>query len=648
MVTKLTSVKKPSKQDQSRLAESQEFAQALIRSSGTGIYIVQEGKFQYVNRLFQEMTGYAEGELVGTNSLALVHPDDRGLVRNKAIEDLKRHKRHSPSPYEYRAIRKSGEVMWVLENVTSTEYEGKPATVGSFIDITERKQAEEALRQSEERYRTILEEMEEGYFEVDLAGNYTFSNDANCRALGCSREELLGVNYRPYMAEEDTKAIFKAFNQVYRTGKPNKGFSYEVVRKDGSTGFGELSAFPLRNQEGKIIGFRGLSRDITERKQMEEALRQSEERYRTILENIEDGYHEVDLGGNFTFFNDSLCRSLGYSRDEMMGMNFRVFTPEEDVKTVYKAFSQVYRTGKPIAGFSWRGVRKDGTKGFAEASVSLLRNQAGEIIGFRGVSRDVTERKRAEREREALLKDMRKINRKLEQSNKELQDFVYIASHDLREPLRKMTSFGTLLQDSLKGKLDEDQRENFEFMIDGATRMQMMIDDLLAYSRVTTKAKPSETVDLNEVIEDLKKLELAIRLDETKGTIHVPETLLRVKGDPSQIHQLFQNLIGNGLKFYREGIPPEITIRTYQIDDDMVRVEIEDNGIGVDEEYYEQIFTMFKRLHSRTRYEGSGIGLAVCKKIVNRLGGDIGVKSNPGEGATFWFTLPRGSYAGDN
>jgi len=645
MVTKLTSVKKPGKQDQARLAESQDFAQALIRSSGTGIYIVQEGKFQYVNRLFQEMTGYAEGELIGTNSLALVHPDDRGLVRNKAIEAPKR---HSPSQYEYRAIRKSGEVMWVLENVTSTEYEGKPATVGSFNDITERKQAEEALGQSEERYRTILEEMEDSYFEMDLSGHYTFFNDSLCRSLGYSREELLGASYRTHMTEEDAKAIFKAFNRTYRTGKPNKGLSYEVVRKDGSTGFDELSAFPLRSQEGKIIGFRGIGHDITERKRAEEALRQSEERYRTILENIEDGYYEVDLGGSFTFFNDSLCRSLGYSRDEMMGMNFRVFTPEEDVKTVYKAFSQVYRTVKPIVGFSWRSVRKDGTKGFAEASVSLLRNQAGEIIGFRGVSRDVTERKRAEREREALLKDMRKINRKLEQSNKELQDFVYIASHDLREPLRKMTSFGTLLQDSLKGKLDEDQRENFEFMIDGATRMQMMIDDLLAYSRVATKAKPSEAVDLNEVIEDLKKLELAIRLDETKGTIHVPETLLRVNGDPSQIHQLFQNLIGNGLKFYREGIPPEITIRTYQIDDDMVRVEIEDNGIGVDEEYYEQIFTMFKRLHSRTRYEGSGIGLAVCKKIVNRLGGDIGVKSNPGEGATFWFTLPRGSYAGDN
>jgi len=778
MVVESTSIRKPQKQKkQAGLTESQEFTQALIRSAGIGIYIVREGKFVYVSPVFQELLGYTEEELIGTYSISYVHPEDRQAVRKEAIQRLKG---QSLLPYEYRLIRKNGDVICVLERVTSIEYEGKRALVGNFMDVTERKQAEEALRQSEERYRTSLENIEDGYFEVDLAGNFTFFNDATCRALeysrqelmgrsyraltvegdmgavyqtfnqvyqtgepikefswksvrrdgterfaeasvsplrnqkgeiigfrcvsrdvterkqmeealraseeryrtileemedsyfevdlsghytffndslcrafGCSREELLGASYqgtsyRAYMTEKDAKTVFKAFNQVYRTGKPNKGLTYELVRKDGSTGFDELSAFPLRNQEGKIIGFRGIGHDVTERKRMEEALRASEEKYRTILDNIEEGYFEVGLGGNFTFFNDSLCRSLGYTRDEMIGMNYRVFTPEEDVKTVFKTFNQVYRTGKPVEGFAWKTIRKNGTKGFAEASVSPLRNQAGEIIGFRGISRDVTERKRMEREREALLKDLKKVNRKLEQSNKELQDFVYVASHDLREPLRKITSFGTLLQDSLKGKLDEDQRENFEFMIDGATRMQMMIDDLLAYSRVTTKAKPSETVDLNEVIEDLKKLELAIRLDETKGIIRVPEPLLPVNGDPSQIHQLFQNLIGNGLKFHRDGVPPEVTIRTSQIDDDMVRVEVEDNGIGIDEEYCEQIFTMFKRLHSRTRYEGSGIGLAVCKKIVNRHGGDIGVKSNQGEGSTFWFTLPRGSYAGDN
>ncbi len=249
-------------------------------------------------------------------------------------------------------------------------------------------------------------------------------------------------------------------------------------------------------------------------------------------------------------------------------------------------------------------------------------------------------RNRVEKEREALLEDIKEVNHRLEQSNHELQDFAYIASHDLQEPLRKITSFGSLLHDSLEGQLDDDQQENLNFMIDGTRRMQAMIDDLLTYSRLTTKARPSERVDLNNVIENLKNLELATLLDETNGTITVMEPLPPVQAEASQMSQLFQNLIGNGLKFHKEGIPPEITIRARQLENAMVRVEVHDNGIGIAEEYHEQIFTMFKRLHSRANYEGTGIGLAICKKVVNRHGGNIGISSTPGNGATFWFTLP--------
>ncbi|HID19566.1 MAG TPA: HAMP domain-containing protein [Methanophagales archaeon] len=247
-----------------------------------------------------------------------------------------------------------------------------------------------------------------------------------------------------------------------------------------------------------------------------------------------------------------------------------------------------------------------------------------------------TEKLEVESAKEAL----EATNIKLERSNKELQDFTYIASHDLREPLRKISAFGQLLQESLKGKLDEDEEENFAFMIDGAMRMQQMVNDLLLYSRVTTKAKPLERVDLNVVIEDLKNVELAIQVEETGGVINVPEPLPPVQADPSQIHQLLQNLIGNGLKYHRKDVPPVITVRGRVVDGNMVRIEVQDNGIGIEERYCANIFGMFKRLHSREDYEGSGIGLAVCKKIVERHGGEIGVESNPGVGSVFWFTLP--------
>jgi signal transduction histidine kinase len=241
---------------------------------------------------------------------------------------------------------------------------------------------------------------------------------------------------------------------------------------------------------------------------------------------------------------------------------------------------------------------------------------------------------------EKAKEELEETNRKLERSNKELQDFVYIASHDLKEPVRKISAFGNLLKESLTGRLDEDEQENFGFMIDGSTRMQQMIDDLLTYSRVTTKAKPAERVDLNKAIGDIKNVELAFPLEETGGTIHIPEPLLSVQADPSQVHQVLQNLIGNGLKYHRKGIAPEITVRSKRENGNMVRVDVEDNGIGIDEENYDRIFGMFRRLHSKEDYGGTGIGLAVCKKIVERYEGGIGVESTPGAGSRFWFTLP--------
>ena len=282
--------------------------------------------------------------------------------------------------------------------------------------------------------------------------------------------------------------------------------------------------------------------------------------------------------------------------------------------------------------------RKDGTIYHVEIS-----NNGAEFAGQKlvfSVCRDITERKRAEAEQKALLEKIQDVNAKLEQSNRELQDFAYIASHDLREPLRKVTSFGSLLNDSLSGKMDEDEKENLEFMIDGAGRMQTMIDDLLTYSRLTTKAKAPEPVDLNTIVHELEKFELATSLEETGGKIIIPELLPVIQGEESQMRQLFQNLIGNGLKFHKPNETPEITVRFTGTNNHLADIEIQDNGIGIAEQYHDQIFTMFKRLNSREKYQGNGIGLAVCKKIVERHGGQIGLESKPGKGSTFWFTVP--------
>jgi diguanylate cyclase (GGDEF)-like protein/PAS domain S-box-containing protein len=377
------------KQNKSKLDGYEELAQALMRCAGTGIYIIQDGRFRHVNSLFQELSGYTEEELLGLNPLDLVHPDDRETVRQKAIESLKCGRSFA---YEYRFIKKDGGQIWVLERLSSTEYEGKRATVGSFMDITERKQSEQALAKSEARYRTIMDETHDDYFEVDMAGNYTFVNDSFCSGTRYDMEEMIGKSYRLTTASEDVERMYETFHQVYITGQPIRAFIFKFVRKDGSRGVGELSAFPIRNENGKIGGFRGVIHNVTERVRMEEALRQSEERYRNVLEGIEESYYEVDLTGNYTFFNNALCRQLGYSREELMGMNYRVYTPPENLKKVFQTFNQVYRTSEPLKLFNMEQIRKDGTRIVADPSVFPLRNEKGEIIGFRGVSRDVTER----------------------------------------------------------------------------------------------------------------------------------------------------------------------------------------------------------------------------------------------------------------
>jgi light-regulated signal transduction histidine kinase (bacteriophytochrome) len=259
----------------------------------------------------------------------------------------------------------------------------------------------------------------------------------------------------------------------------------------------------------------------------------------------------------------------------------------------------------------------------------------------RALTTEVQSRKEAQMRLVSMNRDLAKAIEKLEQSNQQLQEFAYVASHDLREPLRKISSFGRLLQDSLQDKLTADDRENFDFMIDGAQRMQQMIEALLTYSRVTTHGADFRPTDLNLILEQLKTLELAAKLEDVAGsTIDAPAPLPVVLADPIQMRQLLQNLIANGMKYQAKGAVPKIIVRASKTEDNMIKVEIEDNGIGIKEEYYNTVFTMFRRLHSRSEYEGTGIGLAVCKRIVERHNGKIGLSSVVGKGTTFWFTVP--------
>ncbi len=244
-------------------------AKAIISNVGVGIYIVQNGNFVYVSQLYQKLIGYTEAELIGMNSLAHIYPDDREMVREEAIKCLKGERFE---PYEYRFIRKNNDVIWVLETITSIVYKNERATLGSFMDITELKHMETALRKSEEKYRTILESIREGYFEVDLGGNLNFFNDSMCRIAGCTKKELTGVNYQQFTDTNTAQKVHRTFNRVYKTGQPVENFDWQIMGKNGTERHVEASISLQKDASGNPTGFTGIMRDITERKRMEQKL----------------------------------------------------------------------------------------------------------------------------------------------------------------------------------------------------------------------------------------------------------------------------------------------------------------------------------------------------------------------------------------
>lgn len=453
---------------------------------------------------------------------------------------------------------------------------------------------------------------------------------------GYSENELIDTDPLNLVLPEDRGTGKENMTRILK-GEKSLGYQFRFLTKNGEIRWGAETLSPIL-YEGKRAVIANLV-DITEQKQEEAAVKSDEEKYRDLCENANDMIQCLTPEGSLIYVNRVWRETLGYKEEEISRLSMYDIVHPHYIHYCMELIQRT-RCGEKTNGAEVVFINNEGKTVTVEVSMNC-RFQDGKPIYIRGILHDVTERKLAEEETKTLLMEVEDINHKLEQSNRELEEFAYVASHDLQEPIRKISSFGALLQDSLEDKLDEDQRENLSFMIDGANRMQLMIDDLLAYSRITTKAKPFQQVYPNEVVENLKKFELATMLDETKGTIQVPQPLLCVQCDESQMHQLLQNLISNGLKFHRDGVPPLITIYSHPVQNNMVQFDVHDNGIGIDDEYHNQIFIMFKRLHSRNSYKGTGIGLAICKKIVSRHGGDIGVKSTPGKGSTFWFTLPR-------
>ncbi|HEY8562051.1 MAG TPA: ATP-binding protein [Pyrinomonadaceae bacterium] len=381
----------------------------------------------------------------------------------------------------------------------------------------------------------------------------------------------------------------------------------------------------------------------------EQEVLRSDMRFQAMVENSSDMITIRDHAGHLRFRSSSIKNILGYEPDEYDNRASYDLIHPDDLAAI-KASSEALAKGEiDVFQVEYRCRHKDGSWRVLEG---IARRYDDETIDLHGIivnSRDVTDRKAAE-------KQLRNYNFKLEQSNRELQEFAYVASHDLQEPLRKVQAFGDRLEKKCAAALSEEGRDYVHRMKNAAGRMQNLINDLLTFSRVATKTQPFQPVNLKTVVEEVVS-DLEVRIEQTGGRVRIGE-LPTLAADPLQMRQLFQNLIGNALKFHRAGVAPLVTVAAETVpahgasfslngeefrtigDESFCRISVEDNGIGFDEKYLDRIFTVFQRLHGRMEYEGSGIGLAVCRKIIERHGGQISAKSREGAGATFFIDLP--------
>lgn len=370
---------------------------------------------------------------------------------------------------------------------------------------------------------------------------------------------------------------------------------------------------------------------LSEIRLKKEALRVSEERFHMVVEAIDEyAIVMLDENGCITLWNKGAERLHGYTQDEILGKHYSCFFPEEQIEN--KCPLEILKLAKENGSYEEEGkrVHKDGHLFIANDIITTIRSDDGEIKGFAKITRDISDRKKAEDE-------MRELNISLERSNQDLEQFAYIASHDLQEPLRTISSYTKILKDRFHDQFDEQSLELMQFTIDGTKRMQTLIKDLLLFSRVNAETYVEESVDLNitflRIVEDLKSL------ITNSNAVITKDDLPLVQGNNTKLRQLLQNLIGNALKYQDNSRTPTVHVGVEQLND-YWQFSVRDNGIGIEKKDFQKIFTVFQRLHGKRDYSGNGIGLALCEKIVNQHEGKIWLDSVLGEGTTMFFTIP--------
>ncbi|MEN6341855.1 MAG: PAS domain S-box protein [Methanospirillum sp.] len=638
------------------------YDRSLIEASLDPLVTINpDGTISDVNDATVRVTGVPRHELIGTDfSTYFTEPARAKAGYETVFRD------GSVTDYELELRHRDGHITPVLYNAAVyRDWAGQVAGVfAAARDITERKKAEEALRRANAYNRSLIEASLDPLVTIDPDGTISDVNEATIRVTGVPRSELIGTDFSTYFT--DRLKAKAGYETVFRDGSVTD-YELELRHRDGHTTPVLYNAAVFRDESGAIAGVFAAARDTTGQKRAEEAIRRANAYNRSLIEASLDPLVTINPDGTISDVNAATIRVTGVPRDELIGTYFSAyFTDPSKAKAGYET---VFRDGS-VTDYELEIRHRDGRVTPVLYNAAVYRDGSGAIAGIFAAARDVTERKRAEEalmaaynelddrvkertadlveanrslereitEHKATAAELEQRSQELARSNEELQQFAYIASHDLQEPLRAISGFTELLERRYRGELDERADRYINFIINGTNQMQQVIQDLLAYSRVQTKAHEFDLIDANLALEQaLRNLQVAIRDRRASTTVDAP--LPEIFADGIQITQVFQNLIGNALKFQRPGVTPEIRVSCVRERNDWI-FSVADNGIGIDERHLDRIFMLFQRLHAKGEYEGTGIGLAICKRIVERHGGSIAVQSTPGVGSTFTFSIP--------
>jgi PAS domain S-box-containing protein len=514
------------------------------------------------------------------------------------------------------------------------------AVVRVAVRLTE---SEAALRESEKKYRTILDNIEDGYFEVDLKGNFTFFNDALCRLIGYSATAMAGMNNREYMDDENAKKVFQTFNRVYETGKPTKGFDWEITKVDGSKSQVDASVSLIEDPEGNPIGFRGIARDVTKHKQSERALRESEAKYRQLVNHAPAGIYEVDfLEGKFVSVNDLICEYTGYTRQELLTMSAFEIMTEDSQKKFLERLDKILKGQKVPSSIEFKIRAKSGRELCVLINSKIIYGADGKPKGATAVVHDLTEQKQAEEEKKNLEYQLQQA-----QKMEAIGTLAGGIAHDFNNILSVIIGYTELIL--MNGDVNEEVRQNLKEIFSASKHARDMVKQILAFSRQNKQER--KPIQVAHIVKEAIKMLRASLPATISIQQHIEKDTGVIEADPTQIHQVLMNLCTNAAHAINEkdGVL-EIHLGNVELDQKVaadipglktgsyLKLSVKDSGEGIDPRAQQQIFNPY--FTTKEKGKGTGLGLAVVQGIVKSNNGAVTVESEVGKGAAFHVYLP--------